>query len=163
MIRKEIKIEYKEYENISELQETDQKLLIKAIEISDKAYAPYSNSHVGAAILLGNGKIITANNQENVAYPSGLCAERVAIYYASSQYPEEEILAIAITANAKNFSIKSPVAPCGACRQVLSEYETRQQNNIRLLLMSQTGKIQIIKSVKDILPLMFHAEELKRE
>ena len=163
MIRKEIKIEYKEYENISELQETDQELLIKAIEISDKAYAPYSNYHVGAAILLGNGKIITANNQENVAYPSGLCAERVAIYYASSQYPEEEILAIAITANAKNFSIKSPVAPCGACRQVLSEYETRQQNSIRLLLMSQTGKIQIIKSVKDILPLMFHAEELKRE
>ncbi|MCD4773804.1 MAG: cytidine deaminase [Bacteroidales bacterium] len=162
MKQQEIKIIYEEYENISELQETDQELLIKAVEISDKAYAPYSDYHVGAAILLGNGKIITGNNQENVAYPSGLCAERVAIYYASSQYPEEEILAIAITANAKNFSIKVPVAPCGACRQVLAEYETRQQNNIRLLLMSQTGKIQIIKSVKDVLPLMFHAEELKK-
>lgn len=163
MKQQEIIITYEEYENISELQETDQELLKKAVESSDKAYAPYSNYNVGAAILLGNGKIITGNNQENIASPSGLCAERVAIYYASSQYPEEEILAIAITAKAKNFSIGSPVTPCGACRQVLAEYETRQKKNIRLLLMSETGKIQILKSIEDVLPLMFHAEELKKK
>ncbi len=162
MKQQEIIITYEEYENISELQETDQELLKKAVVASDKAYAPYSNYNVGAAILLGNGKIITGNNQENVAYSSGLCAERVAIYYASSQYPDEEILAIAIAAKAKNFSIEPPVAPCGACRQVLAEYETRQKKNIRLLLMSETGKIQIIKSIEDVLPIMFHAEELKK-
>jgi len=158
----EIKIVFEEYDNISELQNTDQELLRKAVEASGNAYAPYSEYYVGAAVLLGNGKIITGNNQENAAYPSGLCAERVAIYYASSQYPEEEILAIAITAKAKNFSIDTPVAPCGACRQVLAEYETRQNKSIRLLLMSDNGKIQIIKSVEDVLPLMFHANELKK-
>ena len=161
MKQKKITITYEEFENVSELKKEDQELLNKAVEASANAYAPYSNYNVGAAVLLGNGKIITGNNQENSAYPSGLCAERVALFYASSQFPEEEILTIAITAKAKKFSIDIPVAPCGACRQVMAEYETRQKNNIRLLLMSETGKIQIINSIKDVLPLMFFADELK--
>lgn len=158
----ELKIVYQEYDTIGELNAEDKLLVEKATEAHAQAYAPYSLYHVGAALLLDDGTIITGNNQENVAYPSGLCAERVALFYASSQYPDMKVKTIAIAAKAENFVISDPVAPCGACRQVMSEYETKQNHPMRIILKAEKGKILIFEKVEDILPLMFHAEELKK-
>lgn len=162
MKKAELKISFEEYADRSELNTEDHSLLMSAIESVDKAYAPYSQYYVGAALKLKNGEVIQGNNQENVAYPSGLCAERVAIFYASSKYPEMEVESIAITAKVRNFKIKEVVAPCGACRQVLAEYEMKQDKPIRIILQGDGGKVIIFKSIEDILPLMFHAEELKK-
>lgn len=162
MKKVELKISFEEYANSSELNKEDQVLLMSAIESVDKAYAPYSQYYVGAALKLKNGEIVQGNNQENVAYPSGLCAERVAIFYASSKYPNMVVESIAITAKAKHFKIKDAVAPCGACRQVLAEYESKQNKPIRILLQGDGGKILVFKCIEDLLPLMFHEEELKK-
>lgn len=158
----ELKIQFQEYDDITELNNEDRLLVEKATEAHSVAYAPYSLYHVGAALLLDDGQIITGNNQENVAYPSGLCAERVALFYASSQQPNMKVKTIAIAAKAENFVITDPVAPCGACRQVMSEYEMKQSSPIRIILKAEKGKILIFEKVEDILPLMFHAEELKK-
>jgi cytidine deaminase len=151
---------YLELDSINELNQIDQDLLQKAIESSKKAYAPYSKFHVGAAILLENGEIVTGNNQENAAYPSGLCAERVAAFHASSQFPEVKFITIAITANSKEFNICAPIYPCGACRQVLAEYEYHFEKDIKLILMGETGKVHIVNNVKTFLPLMFTPKDL---
>ena len=158
----ELKITYEKYDHINELTPQDKALLEKATEAHKDAYAPYSQFHVGAALLLEDGNIITGNNQENAAYPSGICAERVALFYASSQFPDASIKTIAIVAQAMHFVITEPVAPCGSCRQVMSEYETKQQSPIRIILMAEKGNILIFNKVEDILPFMFHAEELKK-
>ena len=113
------------FQSLKELPEEVQGLMQQAIEIRKNAYAPYSNFNVGAAILLEDGKIITGNNQENAAYPSGLCAERVAIFYASSQHPNKKIIAVAVSANSKGLKVNIPVPPCGACRQAMAEYEIK--------------------------------------
>ncbi len=152
-----------EYDNISELPENDQQLMDLAVKATNSAYAPYSTYRVGASVLLENGKIFTGNNQENMAYPSGLCAERVALFYAAAQYPEVAVSTIAITARAKDFKIDRPVAPCGACRQVMAETENRSQKKMRLIMMGDEGKVQVIEGVDNILPLMFHEENLKKE
>lgn len=162
MKKKELKISYFEYDNINELESPDKDLLIAAKKSVNDAYAPYSKYYVGSTVQLENGEIICGNNQENVAYPSGLCAERVALFYASSKYPNQKIMTIAITAKAGNFEITEPVAPCGACRQVLAEYQTKQNHPIKIIMMGETGKIKVISKVDDILPFMFHAEELKK-
>lgn len=162
MKKKELKISYFEYDNINELESPDKDLLIAAKKSVNDAYAPYSKYYVGSAVQLENGEIICGNNQENVAYPSGLCAERVALFYVSSKYPNQKIMTIAITAKAGNFEITEPVAPCGACRQVLAEYQTKQNHPIKIIMMGETGKIKVISKVDDILPFMFHAEELKK-
>lgn len=151
-----------EYDNISELSAEDQNLLCAAAKAAEHAYAPYSNFHVGAALLLESGTIVKGNNQENVAYPSGLCAERVAIFSAGAQYPDVAIKTIAITCKSKLFEVKAPVSPCGACRQAMVEYEVRHNCNIRLLTRGETGKIRVFESVKALLPFMFIAEELKK-
>ncbi|MCK5838373.1 MAG: cytidine deaminase [Bacteroidales bacterium] len=158
----EIKTFAIEYDSIDELNKEDRMLLEKAKEAHKSAYAPYSQYYVGAAILLDTGVVVTGNNQENVATPSGLCAERVAVFAASANYPGIPIKAIAITAHAKNFIINTPVTPCGACRQVLAEYEEHHNSNIRTILMGETGKIYIIESISGLLPMMFHAKELKK-
>jgi len=152
MKKVELKISFEEYADSSKLNTTDHALLMSAIESVEKAYAPYSQYYVGAALKLKNGEVIQGNNQENVAYPSGLCAERVAIFYASSKYPDMVVETIAITAKAKNFKIKDAVAPCGACRQVLAEYESKQNKPTRIILQGDGSKILIFKSIKDILP-----------
>ncbi len=162
MIKKELKIAFTEYDSDQELNSEEQELLKKAREASKFAYAPYSNFYVGAALLLENGVIVTGNNQENVAYPSGLCAERVAIYAAGAQYPNIAIKTIAITCNSKSFKVDQPLSPCGACRQAMSEYEVRHNQNIRTILAGETGKIQVMDSIADLLPFMFKAEELKK-
>jgi cytidine deaminase len=155
-------ISYKEYDHIDELNPSDRILLESAKSAIESAYAPYSAYHVGAAVLLENGEIVKGSNQENVAYPSGLCAERVAMFYASSKFPDVPVKAIAITAGAKDFVIDKPVTPCGSCRQVMAEAENRYHEKLKLIMNGETGKIFIIEGVNNILPLMFHAEELKK-
>ena len=143
------------------LTNSDKTLVLKAKNMLKSAYAPYSGFFVGAAVHLENGEIITGNNQENVAYPSGMCAERVAIFYAKSKFPNTKINSIAVSAISKNFQIEDVVSPCGSCRQVISEYEVKQNENIRILLHQSDDSVIIIKSISDLLPLMFISEKLK--
>ena len=143
------------FESIQELPQIEQNLIQKAIEIRKKAYAPYSKFRVGAAVLLDNGEIVVGSNQENAAYPSGLCAERVAIFHAGAVYPETVILKIAITAASDNNSTVIPVPPCGACRQSIAEYEIRQNTPIKIYYMGETGEIHQSDSLKNLLPFMF--------
>jgi cytidine deaminase len=154
---KNIKIEINldVFESVSKLPVSIQKLMDKAHKARDRAYAPYSSFKVGAALQLNSGEIITGNNQENAAYPSGLCAERVAIFYAGSQYPEATIHSIAISAKSLHSKITKVVPPCGACRQVLAEYEVKQNSLIEIYFMGESGKVVKSNSVKDILPLIF--------
>lgn len=157
MVMKKIKIEtaFDIYENIKELSFPVQKLLKKAAEARKKAYAPYSKFFVGAALELENGEIISGNNQENASYPSGLCAERTAIYYAGAEFPDQNILRMAIVAGSTKISTTKPIPPCGACRQALSEYEVKQNSNIVLYFMGTSGQIAVSKSVENILPWIF--------
>lgn len=159
----EYKFRVAEYASIDELPEDDKQLLEIAKEAAGAAYAPYSQYYVGAAVKLDNGAVVKGNNQENAAYPSGLCAERVGIFAASAVYPGVAINAIAITAKAKNFEVNYPVTPCGACRQALSEYEQLQKKPVKLILSGVSGKIRIIEKVEDILPFCFSGDELKRD
>lgn len=156
-----IRFHYTEYNSIDDLKLEDRQLLECAINATKNAYAPYSEFKVGAAILLANGVIVTGTNQENAAYPSGLCAERVAMFYASSQYPNIAFKTIAVTANSDKVTIDKPLSPCGSCRQVMVEYETLSKGNIRVILAGTTGKIHIINSTKDLMPFPFVPEDLK--
>ena len=150
-----IEINLEVFDSVSELPVSIQKLMNKAHEARENAYAPYSRFKVGAALQLNTGEIITGNNQENAAYPSGLCAERVAIFHACSQNPDAIIVSMAITAKSLNSVLTTPVPPCGACRQVLAEYEVKQEPSIEIYFMGETGKVVKSNSVKDLLPLIF--------
>jgi cytidine deaminase len=143
------------YDSIEELQNDVQDLMKQAIEVRKKAYAPYSQFRVGAALLLDNGKIILGSNQENAAYPSGLCAERVAIFHAGSVYPEAKILKMAITAASDNNQTKAPIPPCGSCRQSIAEYEIKQDTPIEIYFMGEIGEVYKSTSLKNLLPFMF--------
>ncbi len=149
------------YESFDELSKEDRLLMSEAIAARKNAYAPYSNFHVGAAVLLENGKIVIGNNQENASYPSGLCAERVAVFHAGAKYPDVQIKSIAITATSNNYMVSTPAAPCGNCRQSISEYEVKQKIPIRLLLMGEIGEVFQCNSIADILPLGFDSSFLK--
>lgn len=155
--------ELEEYESLNELEANDSALLIAAQQSLEKAYAPYSQFRVGAAAMLQNGTIILGNNQENVAYPSGLCAERVAIFAAGAQFPDQKVVAMAVVATSKRFEVDYPVTPCGACRQALAEYESRHDNEIRLIMSGAAGKILVAPSVGTLLPLVFNEAGLKVE
>ncbi|MBN1338851.1 MAG: cytidine deaminase [Bacteroidales bacterium] len=163
MIINEKKITIFEIQDEHELEPGDLGLLEKAREAVGNAYAPYSGYHVGAAVRLANGVTVQGNNQENVAYPDGMCAERVALFYASSQYPDIPVQAVAITARAADFLIDSPVTPCGSCRQVMAEWENRYNQGIRLILQGEAGIIYLVDGVDNLLPLMFRAENLKKK
>ncbi|MGE5394513.1 MAG: cytidine deaminase [Candidatus Saccharibacteria bacterium] len=155
----EIKIIVHEFANIEELPSNDQQLLAEARKATTLAYAPYSGFHVGAAILLGNGKIITGNNQENSAYPSGLCAERVTMFYANANYPDSEVTTIAVSAAKNGILVKEAVKPCGSCRQALAETEVRFQKPIRIILDGQDS-ILVLQGVESLLPLSFSRKDL---
>ncbi len=159
MITTEIRIVVYEYQTIDELPENDRLLLLEARRITILAYAPYSGFHVGAAVLLGNGQIFTGNNQENSAYPSGLCAERVALFYANANYPGFEVKAIAVSAAKNGVLVKEPVKPCGSCRQALAEAEVRFENPIRIILDGQDS-IMVLLGVESLLPLSFSKKAL---
>lgn len=143
------------YDNINELSQDIQDLMNQAVEIRKKAYAPYSQFRVGAALLLDNGKIVLGSNQENAAYPSGLCAERVAIFHAGSIYPEAKILKMAITAASDTNPTKAPIPPCGSCRQSIAEYEIKQDTPIEIYFMGEIGEVYKSASLKNLLPFMF--------
>jgi cytidine deaminase len=156
----EIRITVYEFQSISELSENDRILLLEARRITALAYAPYSGFHVGAAVLLANGQICTGNNQENSAYPSGLCAERVALFYANANYPDSEVKTIAISAAKNGILINEAVKPCGACRQALAETEVRFGKPIRIILDGQDSILQL-NGVESLLPLSFSKKDLK--
>ncbi|MFT4660917.1 MAG: cytidine deaminase [Patiriisocius sp.] len=162
MKRIEHRFIYQEFDGTEEIPNQDVELIKNAGNIAKKAYAPYSLFNVGAAIRLEDDTIVTGNNQENVAYPSGLCAERVALFYAKSQFPDLKIKEIAITAFSKKFEVLDPITPCGACRQALLEYENNQRSNIKVMLCSeQSNKVLVLESVKNLLPLSFEEKKLK--
>jgi cytidine deaminase len=143
------------FDSVTELPKDVQQLMDEAVKVRETAYAPYSQFHVGTAFLLENDEVVTGNNQENAAYPSGMCAERVAVWKAGSEFPDVKILKIAITASSFNNPVTEPVAPCGGCRQALSEYETKQDSKIEIYFMGETGKIIKTDSLHDLLPLAF--------
>jgi cytidine deaminase len=147
---------------MNELDEREQQLITLAIEATDKSYAPYSNFNVGAAVLLGNGVEIIGSNQENAAYPSGLCAERTAVFSANAQYPDQPIVALAIAARNGNGLLKEPVTPCGSCRQVILETEHRYKHPVKILLYG-TNDIYVADSINDLLPLQFVSESMTAE
>lgn len=154
---KEISIttKFSSFDNLQELPIEIQDLMEQAIYVRKKAYAPYSKFRVGTALLLDNGKIILGSNQENAAYPSGLCAERVAIFQSGTLYPEAKILSMAITAASDNNTTATPIPPCGACRQSIAEYELKQEKPIEIYFMGEIGAIYKSNSLKNLLPLMF--------
>ncbi len=143
------------FESLQELFSEDQELMQKAIEIRKKAYAPYSKFKVGAAILLDNGQVVVGSNQENAAYPSGLCAERVAIFHSGAVYPDAKIVKMAITAGSTENTTSKPIPPCGACRQSIFEYEFKQDANIEIFFMGETGEVYKSSSIANLLPLTF--------
>jgi cytidine deaminase len=147
--------------SFSELSESQQQLVEKAKAQVANAYAPYSGFHVGAAVELANGAIFAGNNQENSAYPSGLCAERVAMFYANAQFPNIAVKRLAISAYTNGEFLKSPVTPCGACRQVLLESETRFDSDIEVLLYG-TDEVYVLNNVRQLLPLCFEKSSLKQ-
>ena len=145
---------------LDELTDEDRTLVEGAIKATQNAYAPYSHFHVGACVRLADGREVIGANQENAAYPSGLCAERSAIFAAQSQFPESPVVALAIAARNGQGLTVSPISPCGACRQVMLEIENRYQRDIRILLYGTDG-IYVVPSVKTLLPLQFSDSSMK--
>lgn len=148
------------FNGIDELPDEVQSLMHQAIEVRKKAYAPYSHFRVGAAILLDNGKVVLGSNQENAAYPSGLCAERVAIFQAGAIYPDAKIVQLAITAASDTNPTISPIPPCGACRQSIAEYEFKQDTPIEIYFMGESGEVYKSNSIGNLLPLSFDKTSL---
>jgi cytidine deaminase len=159
MEKTKFQFEFEAYENIDKLSGGDQKLVKKAIDIAKKAYAPYSSFNVGAAVLLDNGEIISGNNQENAAYPSGLCAERVALFYANANYPNQKVEAIAIVALKDGVLIDHVVTPCGNCRQAMLETELRFNSPIRIIMGGKNG-FWVVPKAQYMLPLSFTGDSL---
>ncbi len=150
----ELKLAFTEYE-LSELSADDKNLYDKAMEAAKMAYAPYSGFGVGAACILDNGEIFTANNQENAAYPSGLCAERSLLFYVGANRPNQTILKLVVAIKSKLKDGKKIYSPCGACRQVMAEYQTRQSHPIQLMFESGENRVLVCNQVDDILPFIF--------
>ncbi len=161
MITKKIEINYNEYDSINELSVEDKELMEKAIGTLDGSYAPYSNFNVAAAVRLSDGTIVTGANQENIAFPSGLCAERTAIFAAHAQFPQKNISTIAIVSAQDGKLLPTPIAPCGACRQVMAESQMRAGRPVRVLL-GGSGRVIEFSSIDGILPYIFNNEEVKR-
>jgi len=160
MTNHEIKIAFEAYTSLKELTNTDQNLCIEAVKAMGNSHSPYSNFRVGAALRLKSGKIIHGSNQENVAYPSGLCAERVALFHWGATCPDDAIESIAITAYTDDFELLKPVAPCGSCLQVMAEYEKKQGEKIRVILYCQDGPVWITSGIESFLPFLFFEDRL---
>ena len=152
------KITVYSYEECTEIEKN---LIDAAKQATSNAYAPYSHFQVGAAILLENGKIITGNNQENAAYPSGLCAERTAVFYANAQYPDQKVEAIAVAAFYKEKFTDDVISPCGSCRQVLLEVESRYNSPVRILLYNKDNEVYVAESMRSLMPLSFTNKALE--
>ncbi|MDP4827802.1 MAG: cytidine deaminase [Flavobacteriales bacterium] len=161
MLKRKIELEFTEYDDFNELDAAEQHLVNEARRAVGHAYAPYSEFKVGAAVLLENGNVIIGSNQENAAYPSGLCAERVALFAAKSQFPDQKIVAVAI-ATAAGEVTGEPIAPCGGCRQVFAEYGDQQPSEIVLLLAAGTQRVSRFDDARLLLPGRFSWKDLKK-
>ena len=148
------------FQDIDELSTVDKNLMEAAIQAAKNAYAPYSGFSVGAALLMDDNSIIIGNNQENAAYPSGMCAERVAIWKAGYSYPNKKVKKIAITAVSSNKKLDKPVGPCGACRQTLLEYEVNQKGAMEIFFMGEIGNVIKANSIASLLPFSFDSSYL---
>jgi cytidine deaminase len=162
MIQVNYSFEYEVYDSGQELEASDRELLGQATQAVAGSYAPYSRYHVGAAVRLANGRVITGSNQENMSFPAGLCAERVAVFAAASAYPGVPVEALAITAASDEFEVSEPVSPCGICRQAIVEYEMKFGNKIRLILGGRTGRIFVFNGMSTLLPLAFRETGLAK-
>lgn len=159
MKTKEIKILVSEYKNLEELITTDRELVLAARTISEKAYAPYSQFKVGAALRLDDGTVVTGSNQENAATPAGTCAERSALFWANANYPDRAVVAIAVTAIDQSDKHAANLSPCGICRQALLECQQRYKQPIRVILDSR-DKIEVLDNMEGLLPLSFNGHSL---
>ncbi|MDB5116041.1 MAG: cytidine deaminase [Mucilaginibacter sp.] len=160
MTNHEIKISFQEYTSIKELNTNDQNLCLEAVKAMRNSHSPYSKFRVGAALRLQSGKIIYGSNQENVAYPSGLCAERVALFHWGANHPDDPIESIAITAHTDEFELIKPVTPCGSCLQVMAEYEKKQNSPVKIILHCKDGPVWVTNGVESFLPFLFFEERL---
>lgn len=159
-MQKEYTINFEAIESYDHLDAIEKKLFHKAMQIREIAYAPYSDFTVGCAILLENGEIITGSNQENAAYPSGLCAERTTIFYTGANFPEVKIKKLFVIGAPRNATSSVPIPPCGACRQSILEYEAKQKEEIEIYFASLGGAIYKTKSVRELLPFSFDSSYL---
>jgi len=154
MTEKQINIRFHEYSSMEELSKEDKELALAAIEAMRGSYAPYSHFNVGAAVRLSNGIIVKGANQENAAFPSGLCAERTAMFSAGATYPDKAMVSIAIAGGVMGRLAKAPATPCGACRQVMAQYQLKGGHNMSVIMIGN-GQIWKFDRVDDILPLIF--------
>jgi cytidine deaminase len=162
MEKKTISISFDEYSSIDELSSQDYTLCLEAEKAMQNSHSPYSGFRVGVAVQLESGRIVNGSNQENVAYPSGLCAERVALFMIGTSYPNDKILSMAITAQTDQFLIKEPVTSCGACLQVMAEYEKKQSQAINVMFYCLNGRIIRTSGIKSLLPFAFEETRLKK-
>lgn len=159
-MKKTFQFNYIKYANLNNSPLSTQELMQHARDAREKAYAPYSKFLVGAALRDNKGNIYIGNNQENAAYPSGLCAERIAIFHAAAKNPDAVFTEMAVTIKSSDKLIDYPNSPCGSCRQVLAEYETKQDSNIKIYFMGEEGPVIQIDSIKDLLPFLFDGRAL---
>lgn len=160
MKKQNLTISVEVYQDVMELPENIQELFNKAQQAREQAYAPYSHFKVGAAILLDSGEIVIGSNQENAAYPSGLCAERVAVYAAAANFPNSKIIALVVVVGPKNTHLDKPAAPCGSCRQSLFEFEQKQKSPFPIYFMGENGTLLKTNSVSDLMPFGFGPDSL---
>ena len=154
MTEKEFKINFVEYASLDELNAEDRELASEAITAMNNAYAPYSHFHVGAAVRMSNGQIVRGSNQENAAFPSSLCAERTAMFAAAAKYPDKDMRSIAVAGGVYGKLANQPVTPCGACRQVMAQYQTKAGKAMSVIMIG-ASRIWKFEKVDDILPLIF--------
>jgi cytidine deaminase len=154
MRNKTISVTYSEYSNIDELAEDKKRVCLEAVKETENSYAPYSGFNVGAAVLLEDGTIYSANNQENAAFPSGLCAERVAIFYAMAKNPGKRVVSIAIAAAVNGKICPDPVYPCGACRQVIAEYRHKGEKKLEIISVG-SQRVEVFEDIENLLPFTF--------
>ena len=160
MEQKAINISFQEYKSINELNAEDRELAGSAIQAMGRAYAPYSHFHVGAAVRMSNGQIVEGANQENAAFPSGLCAERTAMFAASAKYPDKDMRSIALAGGVHGILTEMPATPCGACRQVMAEYQSKSGRPMSIIMYGKTKTLKFSK-VEDILPVIFDSFDEK--
>lgn len=160
--KKNLSISFEEYSSVDELNNTDRNLCLDSVKAMASSHSPYSGFRVGVAVLLASGKVVYGSNQENVAYPSGLCAERVALFAIGSSYPDDKIISMAISAQTDHFEIKEPVTSCGACLQVMAEYEKKQSSPINVLFYCLNGPVIRTVGIKSLLPFAFAETRLQK-
>jgi cytidine deaminase len=154
-MKKELKITYEYFASLTELSNEDQDYIAKAREVAKNAHAPYSQFYVGATLVLENGELILGSNQENIAFPSGLCAERVALFYAGANFPGKSIEKLIVVAKGDLIAKDAVLSPCGSCRQVMLESQNRQENNFPIYLIGQDDSVHIFNSIYDLMPMAF--------